>query len=82
MKKHVDVKCWLRVASDWGCVLFCDSYAPGLGQTGTGRSTSDMEYVDMMSQANDLSAIDENLTMEQMNFNFPDFIQNFGVRPQ
>ena len=81
MKKLVDVKCWLRVASDWGCVLICGSYAPGLGQTGTPRS-GDMEYADMISQS-DLSTIDENLNLEQIsNFGFPDFIQSYGVRPQ
>ncbi|XP_051171360.1 signal transducer and activator of transcription 5B isoform X2 [Leptopilina boulardi] len=56
------------------------SYAPGLGQTGTGRSNADMEYVDMMGP--DLPIVEENLSLEQIsNFNFPEFIQNYA-RPQ
>lgn len=66
---------WLsRIASDWGCVLICGSYAPGLGQSGVGQPGSDMDYMEMMAN-NELPSIDENLNLDQLNnFGF-DFMQ-------
>lgn len=66
---------WLsRIASDWGCVLICGSYAPGLGQSGVGQPGSDMDYMEMIGN-NELPSIDENLNLDHLNtFNF-DFIQ-------
>lgn len=59
-----------RIASDWGCVLICDSYAPGLGQSSIGQQSSDLD-LELMQP------IDENLNqsiLDPLNsFNF-DFI--------
>lgn len=58
-----------RIASDWGCVLICDSYAPGLGQSSIGQPSSDLD-MELMQP------IDENLNLDQLqnfNFNLQDF---------
>lgn len=71
---------FLRIANDWGCVLFYDSYAPGLGQSGGGRP-SDMDYVDTLMGHNELAAIDENLNLDHLNgFGFSEFMQTY--KPQ
>lgn len=72
----------MRIASDWSCVLFCGSYAPGLGQgTGVGRTNSDMDYVELMAQG-ELPSIDENLNLDQFNgFPFSEFMQTYN-KPQ
>ncbi|KAI4481547.1 hypothetical protein M0802_013958 [Mischocyttarus mexicanus] len=68
-------------SSDWSCVLICgSSYASGLGHSGIGRPSSDMDYVLMSS--GDLSTIDENLNLDQFNgFGFPEFVQTY-TKPQ
>jgi len=50
------------------------SYAPGLGQSGVGQPGSEMDYMEMMSN-NELSSIDDNLNLDNLNnFGF-DFMQ-------
>lgn len=69
------------IASDWGCVLVCGSYAPGLGQSGVGRPSSDVDYVELMGQ-NELTSIDENLNLDHLNnFSFSEFMQSYN-KPQ
>nr|KAF7389710.1 hypothetical protein H0235_018194 [Vespula pensylvanica] len=71
-----------RIASDWGCVLICGSYAPGLGQSSIGRPSSDMDYVELMGHG-ELSTIDENLNLDQFNgFGFSEFVQSYNTKPQ
>jgi len=54
--------------------LICDSYAPGLGQSGVGQPGSDMDYMEMIGN-NELPSIDENLNLDNLNnFGF-DFMQ-------
>lgn len=62
-----------------GVVFFvCGSYAPGLGQSGVGRPSSDMDYVELMGQ-NELSSFDENLNLDHLNgFGFSDFMQSYN----
>lgn len=64
-----------RIASDWGCVLICDSYAPGLGQSGIGQPSSDLDM--------DLMPIDENLNLDHLHsFSF-DFMPSYNaIKPQ
>lgn len=71
----------LSVASDWGCNFVCNSYAPGLAHS-VGRSNTEMDYVEMMSQG-ELPSIDENLSLDQLNnFGFTDFMQSYDNKPQ
>lgn len=74
-----------NIASDWGCVLICGSYAPGLGQSGMGRPNADMEYVTVDSQLLGHSELmDENLNLDHLNgFGFSDFMQSYTTsKPQ
>ncbi|RLU25734.1 hypothetical protein DMN91_001892 [Ooceraea biroi] len=55
------------------------SYAPGLSQSGVGRPSSDMDYVELMGH-NELSSIDENLNLDHLNgFGFSEFMQSYNT---
>ncbi|XP_012223003.1 signal transducer and activator of transcription 5B isoform X3 [Linepithema humile] len=61
------------------------SYAPGLGQSGMGRPSADMEYVTVDSQLLGHSELmDENLNLDHLNgFGFSDFMQSYTTsKPQ
>lgn len=58
---------------------FCGSYAPGLGQSGVGRTNPDMDYVELMGHG-ELPSIDENLNLDH--FSFSEFIQSYNTKPQ
>lgn len=65
-----------RIASDWGCVLICDSYTPGFGQSNIGQPSSDLD-MELMQP------IDENLNLDQLNsFTFDAFMSYNGMKPQ